>query len=86
MNWYEWLFDGLGTAVISAICGLISYKAAVKKASKQTQRAGDESKQEQKLTVTNREGEKGVQSTIRQKQKAGDNSEQVQCGEIKNGK
>jgi hypothetical protein len=31
MEWYEWVFDGIGTTVIGAICSFIGYKAAVKR-------------------------------------------------------
>lgn len=86
MEWYEWVFDGIGTTLIGALCGLISYKAAVKKIGKQSQTAGDDSKQQQEMTVENGNGEKNVQSTIMQTQKAGNNSEQLQIGGFTNGK
>lgn len=86
MEWYEWIFDGVGTAIISAICGFLSYKAAIKKMSNQSQNAGDNSKQKQKVAITNESGEKNVQSSIRQIQKAGNNSEQFQTGSFENGK
>ena len=86
MEWYEWVFDGIGTTIIGAICSFIGYKAAVKKISKQSQIAGDDSKQQQEMFVDNTEGGKNVQSTIKQTQKAGDRAEQFQCGEFKSGK
>jgi len=82
MEWYEWVFDGIGTAIISAICSFISYKAAVKKMSKQSQIAGDDSKQKQEMIVDGTEDGKNVQSTIKQVQKAGNKAEQFQCGEF----
>ena len=44
MEWYEWIFDGIGTTLVAAICSLISYKAAIKKIGRQSQIAGDDSK------------------------------------------
>ena len=86
MEWYEWVFDGIGTTVIGAICSFIGYKAAVKKISKQSQTAGNDSKQKQEMDIENTDGEKNVQSTINQNQKAGNNAEQIQCGGFRNGK
>ena len=86
MEWYEWVFDGIGTTIIGAICSFIGYKAAVKKIGQQSQRAGDDAKQKQEMIVENVEGEKNVQSSIKQTQKAGNNAEQIQCGGFKGGK
>ena len=86
MEWYEWVFDGIGTTLISAICSFIGYKAAVKKMSKQSQIAGDDSKQKQEMFVDGMEDDKNVQSTIKQTQKAGDRAEQFQCGGFHSGK
>lgn len=47
MEWFEWVFDGIGTTIIGAICSFIGYKAAVKKISKQSQIARDDSNQKQ---------------------------------------
>ena len=30
MKWYEWVFDGIGTAIIGLISVLISFKALLK--------------------------------------------------------
>ncbi len=84
MNWYEWIFDGIGTFLISIISSIISYKAAIKKVGKQFQTAKDNANQRQNITITNENGEKNVQSTIKQIQKAGNGAEQFQCGEQKN--
>lgn len=86
MEWYEWVFDGIGTTVIGAICSFIGYKAAVKKISKQSQTAGDDSKQKQEMLIENEDVETNVQSFIIQTQKAGNNAEQIQCGGFKSGK
>ena len=86
MEWYEWVFDGIGTAIIGFLSGLISYKAAVKKMSKQVQKAGNDSKQKQEMTIENTEEGKNVQRTIKQVQKAGNNATQVQTGRFENGK
>ena len=82
MKWYEWVFDGVGTAIIGLISGLISYKAAVKKMSRQYQQAGNDSKQKQKILIGNSENKTNVQNNINQTQKAGNRSEQIQFGEI----
>lgn len=49
MEWFEWVFDGIGTTIIGAICSFIGYKAAVKKISKQSQIARDDSNQKQEM-------------------------------------
>lgn len=85
MEWYEWIFDGIGTTIVAAICSFISYKAAVRKIGKQSQIAGDDSKQKQELSIESGKGEHNVQSTIKQTQKAGNNAEQIQCGGFRNG-
>lgn len=86
MEWYEWVFDSIGTTIIGAICSFIGYKAAVKKISKQSQTASDDSKQQQEMFIDNAVGDKNVQSSIIQNQKAGKNAEQIQCGGFTNGK
>lgn len=48
----EWLFDGIGTAVISGIMGLIiggisGYSIAIKKTNRMKQKAGDNANQTQ---------------------------------------
>ena len=86
MEWYEWVFDGIGTTIIGTICSFIGYKAAVKKMSKQSQIARDDSQQKQEMFVDDTGGDKNVQSTIKQAQKAGDRAEQIQCGGFRSGK
>lgn len=86
MEWYEWVFDGIGTTIIGAICSFIGYKAAIKKMSKQSQIAEDDSKQKQEMFIDGAENDKNMQSTIKQTQKAGSNAEQFQCGGFRGGK
>lgn len=86
MKWYEWIFDGIGTTVIGAICSFIGYKAAVKKMSNQSQIAGENSKQRQEVTIENIDGTNSVQSSISQTQEAGNNAEQFQSGGFKDGR
>jgi|InofroStandDraft_1065614.scaffolds.fasta_scaffold19056_3 hypothetical protein len=86
MEWYEWVFDGLGTTVIAAICSFISYKAAVKQIGKQSQVARDNAKQKQEMVIEGKENEQDVRNTINQTQKACNNAEQIQYGGFKNGK
>lgn len=85
-NWYKWVFDGVGTFLISALFSFIAYRAAIKKIGKQSQIAGDDSNQKQKMIIENSEKHENVQSIIEQTQKAGNNSEQSQFGIINNGK
>lgn len=86
MEWYEWVFDGLGTTVIAAICSFLSYKAAVKQIGKQSQVAGDNSKQKQEMIIESKGDEHDVRNTINQTQKAGKHAKQIQCGRFQNGK
>ncbi|MBP5405620.1 hypothetical protein J6Z19_00530 [bacterium] len=82
MEWYEWLFDGIGTALISAIFSLIAYNAAIKNIGKQSQTAGDGSNQKQEMVIEDSGEHENVQSTIKQTQKSGKNSKQMQVGKI----
>lgn len=84
MKWYEWIFDGIGTTFISVIIGFISYKAAIKKMSQQVQKAGDNSKQNQRIDIVNNNCSED--ETVVQVQKAGNNTEQTQIGSIYDGK
>ena len=86
MKWYEWVFDGMGTALISFISGFISYKVATKRISKQFQSAKNDSLQKQEMFIENGANESNVQDIIKQTQKAGDGADQIQCGGFKNGK
>ena len=86
MEWYEWVFDGIGTTIIAVSCSYISYKSAIKQIGKQSQVAGDNSKQKQELIVEGKEDKYNVQKTIRQTQKAGKHAKQIQCGEFKSRK
>lgn len=83
MEWYEWVFDGIGATVVAAICGFVGYKAVVKKIGEQSQTAGDNSKQKQKLVIDGEGDKQYVQNNIKQTQKAGDYAEQIQCGNFK---
>lgn len=84
MEWYEWIFDGVGTTLIGIICSFVGYKAAVKKVGKQYQLSGDNSKQMQEIHIETSE-EKG-ESVFKQVQEGGNNSEQVQIGRFNNKK
>lgn len=86
MEWYEWIFDGIGTTVIAGICSYISYKAAIKQIGKQSQIAGDNSKQKQEMVIDSRKDQEDVQNSISQIQKAGNHADQIQSGGFKNGK
>ena len=48
----KWIFDGIGTAIVTFVLGLLvggaaGYKVAIRKTLKQTQKAGDNSIQSQ---------------------------------------
>ena len=86
MEWYEWVFDGIGTTIIGAICSFVGYKAAIKRIGQQSQIASDDSKQKQEMIIENVGGEENAQSSIKQIQKAGNNAEQIQCGGFRSGK
>lgn len=91
--WYEWIFSGIGTTLLTGIGGMIiggigGYQIGVHSHGKQHQKAGNESKQQQELEL-NKKGiaeNNRVKNSVRQKQKAGDKSEQIQVGKITNGK
>lgn len=90
----QWIFDGIGTEILSLITGgiiggLTGYKLGVNNKGKQTQNAGSEARQRQEMTIEDSfstEESQTVQNQIKQTQTAGQNSEQVQIGRIENGK
>ena len=94
MEILQWIFDGIGTELLSLVIGGIiggftGYKIGIKKNGKQTQKAKSGAKQRQEILISgesNVESDTGVQNRISQTQKAGKNSEQVQIGRIKDGK
>lgn len=54
----KWIFDGIGTAAVTFVFGLLVggatvYKYAIKKTIKQTQKAGDNSNQTQIGEINN---------------------------------
>ncbi len=83
-NNYEWIFSGIGTAILTGLGGLIiggitGYKFGIHKSKiKQIQNAKDASKQSQIGTKYNSDN---VKNTITQKQRAINNAEQIQIGE-----
>lgn len=90
----QWIFDGIGTELISLAIGAIAgglagYRIGIKKNGKQIQKAKSGAKQKQKLIIDGNqipEGKNDVKNSIRQTQRAGKNSEQVQIGRINDGK
>ena len=51
-SWWQWVFDGIGTEIISLVIGLIAggaagYKIGVRNRIKQSQKAGDHANQSQ---------------------------------------
>lgn len=83
-NNYEWVFSGIGTAILTGLGGLIiggitGYKFGIHKSKiKQIQNAKDDSKQSQTGTKCDSDT---VKNTITQKQRARNNAEQIQIGE-----
>lgn len=83
-NNYEWIFSGIGTAILTGLGGLIIggiavYKFGIHKSKiKQIQSAKDDSKQSQTGTKCDSDT---VKNTITQKQSARNNAEQIQIGE-----
>lgn len=90
----QWIFDGIGTEILSLAIGAVAgglagYKAGIKRSGKQIQKAKSDAKQKQELIVdvdAQAVGKAYVQSDIKQTQEAGKNSEQVQIGRINDGK
>lgn len=82
-NWYEWIFSGIGTSILSGLIGLLVGSIGTfqiykhKSKIKQIQKSGKDSKQKQigsKAVV-------GNNSKVTQTQEAKDNAEQIQIGE-----
>ena len=90
----DWIFDGIGTEIIGNIIsliigglggGLVGYKIAIKKVTKQKQKAGNNSEQSQELHIKGDINNKEyIRNNIKMKQfqKAGKNSVQSQIGGI----
>lgn len=87
--WYEWVFEGIGTELLSLVIGivlggLIGYKIGIRRNGFQKQVAEDETKQTQRITVVETNDiNGGVNGNVRQVQKAGKKAEQTQIGKIK---
>lgn len=62
MEWIEWFFDGIGSAIVSLILGLViggvsGYKIGIRKSNEMNQKAGNNSKQTQIGVInSNRDG------------------------------
>ena len=87
----KWIFEGIGTEIVSLVVGLVvggisGYRIAIKKSGKQKQTAEDYTKQKQVLEIEatdkSKEGEK-KNVNFSQVQKAGKNSEQSQVGKVR---
>lgn len=90
MEYIQWIFDGIGTELISLAIGTIvggfaGYKIGVKNKGKQIQKAKSGTKQRQEMIIdsnTTSGRAFNVQNGITQTQKSGKDSEQVQIGRI----
>ena len=74
---YKWIFDGIGSSLVTLILGLVigavgGYKKGL--SSKQQQSAGDEARQKQSFKDDSSKSCKKIE----QSQKAGDNAIQIQ--------
>ena len=93
-EWVNWAFDGIGTEIISLIIGLIvggisGYAIGKSTKSRQTQSAGNNSKQKQVFTVdngSNPSNKAKEKNNVHQIQNAGDNAVHTQIGGVKHGK
>ena len=83
-DWYEWIFSGIGTSIVTGIAGIViggisGYKVGIHKSKiKQTQKAKENAKQSQVGTKVN---SLNTKNKIIQIQKAGNKAEQIQVGE-----
>lgn len=88
----EWVFDGIGTELVSLIIGAIGggavgYKIGIKRTSVQKQVARDNALQTQEIKMEKndvRNSPLKSKTSIRQSQKAGNNADQLQVGGIDN--
>lgn len=89
----EWIFDGIGTAIMTLFIGAIAggtmgYRIGIKSRSKQVQNVEEYANQSQTIEI----GRKVVvdsgriSSSIKQVQKAGEHASQVQVGRVDDGK
>ena len=91
--WYEWIFSGIGTTILTGIGGMIiggisGYQIGIHSKGKQYQKAGAEAKQRQDLELQDEciDGKNKIRNFVKQTQKAGNEAEQIQVGSVKNGK
>lgn len=82
----KWIFDGIGTELLSLcagsiIGGAVGYKIGAKGTSKQ--KAGTNAEQSQELEIDLEAEKSGARATISQEQKAKDGASQSQVGRIK---
>ena len=95
INFVAWFFDGIGTEIALLVLGLLiggggGYFLGLKVKSRQYQKASNNSKQKQIITISNETNHKTKkvkdESYINQTQISKDKAKQVQIGEIKNEK
>ena len=87
MEKIQWLFDGLGTEIVSLLLagligGFAGYKLACVNFVKQKQQAGENANQEQEIEVSCNTDNKEVDSIICQIQKGKSGSVQSQIGKV----
>lgn len=91
-EFFKWFFDGFGTQAfffIVGLCGIGGFIWFRRNKSKQVQKGGDSSEQEQVFTIDSsgltERSKKKEKNVVIQKQTAGNNSKQTQIGVIKHG-
>lgn len=91
----SWIFDGIGTELISLVVGLAAggiagYKIGIKKSGLQKQKAKDRAKQKQVFDADSEglasDDDVMLQQKVRQSQKAGHDAQQIQIGSARHGK
>ena len=84
----KWIFDGIGTEILSLsvgsiVGGVVGYKIGVKGNSKQKQKAGANAQQNQELDIDLESAKSGARAKVSQVQKAKDCASQSQVGRLK---
>lgn len=84
----KWIFDGIGTELLSLcvgsiVGGAIGYKIGAKGESKQKQKAGTNAEQKQELDIDLETTKSGAIAKVSQVQKAKDDASQSQVGRLK---
>ena len=94
-EWFNWVFDGIGTEIIIGLVGLVvggigGFAIGRRTKSTQTQKAKESARQKQTFSVDNGNPPKTKsyksKNSVVQKQEAENNAEQIQIGNVKHGR